>query len=33
MAKDTHEKDPLKPKYTRVEVSIGLMVREAIRAD
>ena len=30
-AKDTHEKDPLNPKYTRVEVSIGLMVREAIR--
>ena len=24
-------KDPLNPKYTRVEVSIGLTVREAIR--
>ena len=33
VAKDTHEKRPLNLKYTRVEVSIGLMVREAIRAD
>ena len=31
--KDTHEKRPLNPKYTRVEVSTGLMIREAIRAD
>ena len=31
--KDSHEKIPFKPKYTRVEVSIGLMVRKAIRAD
>ena len=26
-------RDPLNPKYTRVEVSIGVMVREATRAD
>ena len=26
-------KDPLNPKYTRVEVTIGLMVKETIRAD
>ena len=30
-AKDTHEKRPFNPRYIRVEVSIGLMVREVIR--
>ena len=30
-AKDSHEKRPFKPKYIRVEVSIGLMVRVVIR--
>ena len=33
VAKDTHEKRPFNPKYTRLEVSISPMVREAIRAD
>ena len=30
-AKDGHQKGPLNPKYIRVEVRIGLIIREAIR--
>ena len=30
-AKDSHEKRPFKPKYTRVEVRIGLIIRKVIR--
>ena len=30
-AKDSHEKSPLNPKYIRVKVSIGLIIREVIR--
>ena len=32
-ANDTHEKRPFNPTYTGVEVTIGLMVRKAMRAE
>ena len=32
-AKDSHERDPLNPRYTRAEDKVGLMIREHIRLD